>query len=141
MRATSFMPRRLHVPFTGGWWAPEPVWALLRKERSTRSGSLNLIPRAIQPVAWPGLLYEIMYTVNRTVEDRLSKLGFTHTLSFPVAPNLEHRASVKRFVSLRFLNPKTVGRTPWIWDQPVARPQPIQTQNKHKHPCLWDSNP
>jgi hypothetical protein len=38
----------------------------------------------------------------------------THTLSLslslsPVAPNLEHRASVKRFVSLQFLNPKTVG--------------------------------
>jgi hypothetical protein len=31
---------------------------------------------------------------------------------FPVAPTLENRASVKRFVSLLFLNPKTVGRTP-----------------------------
>jgi hypothetical protein len=31
---------------------------------------------------------------------------------FPVAPNLEHRASVKRFVSLQFLNPKTVGSIP-----------------------------
>jgi hypothetical protein len=30
----------------------------------------------------------------------------------PVAPTLEHRASVKRFVSLQFLNPKTDGRTP-----------------------------
>jgi hypothetical protein len=40
---------------------------------------------------------------------------------FPVAPTLEHRLSVKRFVSLQFLNPKTVGRTPWKGDQPVAR--------------------
>jgi hypothetical protein len=32
---------------------------------------------------------------------------------FPIASILEHRASVKRFVSLQFLNPKTVGRTPW----------------------------
>jgi hypothetical protein len=47
---------------------------------------------------------------------------------FPVAPNLEHRASMKRFVSLQFLNPKTVGRTPWMVDQPVARLLPIQTQ-------------
>jgi hypothetical protein len=47
---------------------------------------------------------------------------------FPVAPNLEHRASVKRFVSLQFLNPKTVGRAPWMGDQPIARPLPIQTQ-------------
>jgi hypothetical protein len=51
---------------------------------------------------------------------------------FPVAPNLEHRTSVKRFFSLQFLNPKTVGRTPWMVDQPVARPLPIQTQNKHR---------
>jgi hypothetical protein len=37
---------------------------------------------------------------------------------------LEHRASVKRFVALKFLNPETVGRTPWTGDQPVARPLP-----------------
>jgi hypothetical protein len=40
----------------------------------------------------------------------------------PVTPILEHRASVKRFVSLQFLNPKTAGRTPWTGDHPVARP-------------------
>jgi hypothetical protein len=51
---------------------------------------------------------------------------------FPVAPTLEHKASVKRFVSLQFLNPKTVGRTSWMGDQPVARPLHIQTQNKHR---------
>jgi hypothetical protein len=31
---------------------------------------------------------------------------------FLVAPNLEHSSSVKRFVSLQFLNPKRIGRTP-----------------------------
>jgi hypothetical protein len=31
---------------------------------------------------------------------------------------------------LIFLILYTVGRTPWTWDQPVARPLPIQTQNK-----------
>jgi hypothetical protein len=41
-----------------------------------------------------------------------------------VAPTLEHRASVKRFVSFQFLNPKKVYRTPWTGDQPVARPLP-----------------
>jgi hypothetical protein len=51
---------------------------------------------------------------------------------FLVAPTLEHSASVKRFVSLQFLNPKTVGRTPWTGDQPVARPLPTETQNKRK---------
>jgi hypothetical protein len=29
---------------------------------------------------------------------------------FPVAPTLEHRASAKRFVSLHFFDPTTVGR-------------------------------
>jgi hypothetical protein len=45
-----------------------------------------------------------------------------------------------------FLILYTVGRTPWMGDQPVARPLPThritQTQDKHRHPCLeWDSNP
>jgi hypothetical protein len=31
-----------------------------------------------------------------------------------VALTLKHTASVKCFVSLQFLNPKTTGRTPWI---------------------------
>jgi hypothetical protein len=43
---------------------------------------------------------------------------------FPVALTLEHTASVKRFVSLQFLNRKTVGRSSWTGDQPVARPLP-----------------
>jgi hypothetical protein len=51
---------------------------------------------------------------------------------FPVAPTLEHRVHVKRFVSLQFLNPKKVGRTPWMTDQPIANPLPEQTHNKHK---------
>jgi hypothetical protein len=65
-------------------------------------------------------------------------------ISLPLSccSHLEHSASLKRFVSLQFLNPKTFGRTPWAEHQPVARPLPIQTQNKHKYPCLeWDSNP
>jgi hypothetical protein len=59
---------------------------------------------------------------------------------FPVAPTLEHRAFVKRFVSLQFLILKTVGRTPWRGDQPVTRPLPthrtIQTQNKRVQTSL-----
>jgi hypothetical protein len=49
---------------------------------------------------------------------------------------MEHKASVKRFVSLQFLNPKTVGRTPWTEDQPVAKPLPTQTQNKRRHTSI-----
>jgi hypothetical protein len=62
---------------------------------------------------------------------RYAKLLYCILSLFPVAPTLEHRESAKRFVSLQFLNPKTVGRTPWTGDQPVARLLPIQTQNKH----------
>jgi hypothetical protein len=46
----------------------------------------------------------------------------------PSAPISEHRASVKGFVSLQFLNPKRIGRTPWTEDQPVERPLLTQTE-------------
>jgi hypothetical protein len=49
---------------------------------------------------------------------------------------LEHRASVQRFVSLQFLNSKTLSRTPWAGDQPVARPLPTQTQNKRRYTSM-----
>jgi hypothetical protein len=39
---------------------------------------------------------------------------------FPVAPTLEHRASVKHFVLLQFLNPKKSGRTSWTKDQTIS---------------------
>jgi hypothetical protein len=45
---------------------------------------------------------------------------------FPLAPTLDYRASMKRFASLQFHNLKTVGRTPWTGDQPVASPLPTQ---------------
>jgi hypothetical protein len=41
---------------------------------------------------------------------------------FPVVPILGHKASEKRFVSLRFLNSETVGRKPWTGEQYVTRP-------------------
>jgi hypothetical protein len=44
----------------------------------------------------------------------------------PVALTLEHRASVKRFVTLQFLI--LVGRTSWTGNQPIARALPA-----HKH--------
>jgi hypothetical protein len=51
---------------------------------------------------------------------------------FPIAPTLEHMASVRRFLSLQFFNPKKVGMSPWTGDQPIARPLPIQTQNEQR---------
>jgi hypothetical protein len=62
-----------------------------------------------------------------------SLVTLTVSLSlFPVAPTLKHRASMKLFVSLQFINPKTVGRTPWKGDQPIAMLQPTQTQSKYR---------
>jgi hypothetical protein len=55
------------------------------------------------------------------------------SLSFLVALTLEHRASLKRFVSLQFLNPKTFGRTPRTGISPSQGHylhSTTQTQNK-----------
>jgi hypothetical protein len=62
---------------------------------------------------------------------------------FLFAPALEHRASVKRFVALRFLN---VGHSVGLLGRVISPSQGrylTQTQNKHahKHPYLeWVSN-
>jgi hypothetical protein len=54
--------------------------------------------------------------------------------------HLEYRAPVKCFVSLQFLNLKTVDSTPWTGDQPDARPLPTsrttQTQNKSRQTSM-----
>jgi hypothetical protein len=79
-------------------------------------------------------LWALMQGPGRRTDRHDLHLSLSLSLSLsPVAPTLEYRASVKRFVSLQFLNPKTVGRTPWTGDQPVARPLPIKIQNKHIH--------
>jgi hypothetical protein len=56
---------------------------------------------------------------------------------FPVAPTLEHRASMKRFVSLQFLNPKTVvillGRRISLSQDCYLHKHRI---NADRHPCL-----
>jgi hypothetical protein len=57
---------------------------------------------------------------------------YIHSFVFLLLP-LEHRPSLKRFVSLQLLNFSTVSRTPWTGDQPVARPLPAQDNtNKNK---------
>jgi hypothetical protein len=50
---------------------------------------------------------------------------------------VEHMASVKRYVSLQFVYPKTVGRTSWAGYQPVERSlSTTQTQNKRRKTSL-----
>jgi hypothetical protein len=71
-----------------------------------------------------------------------SSMSFIYLFIIALEPLLE----LGRFIS--FLILYRVGRIPWTWDQPVARPLPTdrttQTQNKltqHRHPCLErDSN-
>jgi hypothetical protein len=46
------------------------------------------------------------------------------SLSLSCCSHLEHTVSARPFVSLQFLNPNTVGRTPWTGDQPDSRPLP-----------------
>jgi hypothetical protein len=67
--------------------------------------------------------------MNIVVRTQILKLISSICLCLPVfvvAPNLEHTASVKLFVSLPFLNPKTIGRTSWTGDQTDAGPLPTQ---------------
>jgi hypothetical protein len=76
----------------------------------------------------------------------MTVLSLSLSLSlFPVAPTLEHGTSVEHFISLQFLNAKTVTRTSWMGDQRVARPLPTQDNtnriNADRHPFLeWDSS-
>jgi hypothetical protein len=67
--------------------------------------------------------------------------------------------AISETLSLQFLNRKTVGRTPLMGDEPIARPLPylftygaepflrshglyLYKQNKQRRPCLeWDSTP
>jgi hypothetical protein len=69
-----------------------------------------------------------------------------HT-SIRVAPTLEHRASVKRFVSLQFLNLRESVRLLGRGISPMQDRCLHTGQHKHKidaerHPFLeWDSNP
>jgi hypothetical protein len=70
------------------------------------------------------------------MEFLFSILGTSIRLIRRFSLSLEHRTSVKRFVSLQFLNPKKIGRTPLTGDQPAARPLHTQTQNKHRQTSM-----
>jgi hypothetical protein len=73
-----------------------------------------------------------------------TKITFYISIYF-CCSHLEHRASVKHFLSLQFLNPRqSVG----LLGRGISPTEghylhrTTQTQNKRKHPCLeWDSNP
>jgi hypothetical protein len=71
----------------------------------------------------------VMYTIY-SPQIRSLQFYIIHWYSlslFPAAPTLEHKASVKHFVSPQFLNPKI---------KPIARPLPIQTENKRRQTSM-----
>jgi hypothetical protein len=67
----------------------------------------------------------------------LHQISYSNFFFLLLSLPLEHRASVKRSVSLQFLNLIDSRRTPWMSDQLDARPlsklRTTQTQNKHIH--------
>jgi hypothetical protein len=74
--------------------------------------------------------------VHKSTAIRESYLSIYSSCSY-----LEHRASVKRFVSLQFLNLYTVSRTPWTEISPMQgrylhTEQHKHRINAHRHSCL-----
>jgi hypothetical protein len=71
----------------------------------------------------------------------LRNLWLVSCLVYSCCSHLEHRTSVKRFVSLQFLNRRhSIGLLGRVISSSQGR-YITQTQNKHGHPCLeWDSN-
>jgi hypothetical protein len=104
-----------------------------KKEKGTGHGLLMIVKIPGWPVVSQGLKLGTRSSSVRRVGVNDHPAAFTLSHCLPVylpaysrCSHLEHRASVKLFVSLQFLNPKTVGRTPWTRDQTVARPLPTQ---------------
>jgi hypothetical protein len=74
-----------------------------------------------------GLFWYYTHARARSLSLSLSLYIYIYIYISPIVTTLDHRSSLKCIVSLQFLNPKKVGRTPWLGDQSVARPLPIQT--------------
>jgi hypothetical protein len=110
------------------------AWPSTVKTEEVRSSdtSVNLHQTTLRHIPEDSFL-NILSRVLMTIDGVRIGNWIYWPLTIPVAPTLEHWASVKRFVSLQFLNPKRVGRTPWTGDQPVARPLPTQTEKKQTY--------
>jgi hypothetical protein len=118
---------------------PLPLFSLLvnsivspqRIHGITKQGHLQFINYFKTRMLITHLLKAVSYFCGLFLSAMKGRKTISFSLSlFPVAPTLEHRVSVKRFVSIQILNSKIVGRIPWMRDQPIARHLPIQTQNK-----------
>jgi hypothetical protein len=123
----------------------------------------------LRPLGYRDRLYTRIYYIKLQIQDRVISIIWRHAgvsyrssvrhsyvfnVTFRISAqylvylhsccsHLEHRASVKRFVSLQFH-----GQSVGLLGQGISPSQgrylyrTTQTQNKRKHPCLeWDSNP
>jgi hypothetical protein len=67
---------------------------------------------------------------------------FSFYFFYSCCSHVEHRASVKRFDSLQFINLRQSAGLFGRGISPSLGRYLIQTQNEHRHPCVeWDSNP
>jgi hypothetical protein len=100
--------------FTDVWYAgtnlPLPFFQILRSAVRHAIGPSLIFLHLPQPLCPQGL-HSILYRAQPLLASVAHVFSISLSL-FPVVPTLEHGASVKRFVSLQFLNPKTAGRTP-----------------------------
>jgi hypothetical protein len=146
--------------------APEPVWMMWRGEKSCPYRESNSNPLAIQPVASRhtdcGILAHselLIALLNKLQIDkqlellRRNILAVMHSIVitnkeiksfFFYLDRLASLACSHSELILKLLILYTVGRTPWMEDQPIAWTLNIQ-DNKHRinadrYPCL-DSNP
>jgi hypothetical protein len=102
--------------------------------------SLNI--ESVSGILWILLLYYSYYILIELKISKLFKLsdfqsnchGVTVTIFVSVCLSRDLQPFVGPWPLFSFLTLYTVGRTPWTWDQLVARPLPIhritQTQNK-----------
>jgi hypothetical protein len=91
------------------------------------------------------MMIRIQSNEGKQVEVCFLKLATTYRVCPPVHPpthpSIHLSMATQRFVGpwrfFSFLILYIVGKTPWVGDQPVARPLPIQTWNK----CIQTSMP
>jgi hypothetical protein len=113
--------------------ATNPAWPYLGSKQDRRGGK----PETNRPIYGTAVLCTwFHWTLNQ-----LCMVHFYGWLVYSCCSHLEHSASVKRFVSLQFLNLRhSVGLLGRVISPSQGR-YLTQTQNIHRHPCLeWDLN-
>jgi hypothetical protein len=127
-----------HLLYAGSllllFFDPEDTGAMLLRNFGWLSTGFQVVVHQMTEI-----FIQIMFKNTVSTSNKPLYLHYKHQPAiavslFPVAPTLEHRASVKGLASLQFLNPKTVGRTAWTEgispSQGRCLHRTTQTQNK-----------